>query len=167
MKKGIVHLGSAHSTTRPARPSGPAPLGVLACDRRNRGGGLLHGCWRRWLPILASRRRGGSGSGARAARWRGELNSGGNREEWLTEAVALRRWAVGRRGTTTGVASGGDGQGLAVQEGGTRWRGARGGDEELRGEPGAALHGGSTAVEQRVGWRKAIHGGGGGVGLPF
>jgi hypothetical protein len=35
-----------------------------------------------------------------------------------------------------------------VREGGTRRRGARGGDGELRGEPGAALHGGSTAVEQ-------------------
>jgi hypothetical protein len=40
MKKGIVHLGSAHSMARPARPSGPAPLGVSAHDRRNRGGGI-------------------------------------------------------------------------------------------------------------------------------
>jgi hypothetical protein len=33
-------LGSAHSTARPARPSGLAPLGVSAHDRRNRGGGI-------------------------------------------------------------------------------------------------------------------------------
>jgi hypothetical protein len=38
MKKGTVHLGSAHSRVRPARPSDPAPLGVSAHDRRNRGG---------------------------------------------------------------------------------------------------------------------------------
>jgi hypothetical protein len=76
MKKGTVHLGSAHGMARPAWPSGPAPLGILARDRRNRGGGLLHGCRWRWLPILASRLWGGSGSGARAARRRGELNLG-------------------------------------------------------------------------------------------
>jgi hypothetical protein len=34
MKKCTVHLGSAHITAR------PAPLVVLACDRRNRGGGI-------------------------------------------------------------------------------------------------------------------------------
>jgi hypothetical protein len=33
-------LGSAHSTAWPARPSGPAPLGVSAHDQRNRGGGI-------------------------------------------------------------------------------------------------------------------------------
>jgi hypothetical protein len=37
---------------------------------------LLHGYRRLWLPIPASQQRGGSGSGARAARRRGELNSG-------------------------------------------------------------------------------------------
>jgi hypothetical protein len=42
----------------------------------NRAGGLLHSCRRQWLPILASRWRGGSGSGARVARQRGELNLG-------------------------------------------------------------------------------------------
>jgi hypothetical protein len=40
MKMGIVHLGSAHNTARLARPSGPAPLGISARDRRNRGGGI-------------------------------------------------------------------------------------------------------------------------------
>jgi hypothetical protein len=66
------------------------------------------------------------------------------------------------------VASGGDGQGLAVREGGTRRRGARGGDEELRGESGAALHGGSTTLEQggavgaTGGMKKGYSWGGGG-----
>jgi hypothetical protein len=36
-----VHLGSAHSRARPARPSGPAPLGVSAHGQRNRGEFLL------------------------------------------------------------------------------------------------------------------------------
>jgi hypothetical protein len=40
MKKGTVHMGSAHRTARLARPGGPAPLGISACDRRNRGGGI-------------------------------------------------------------------------------------------------------------------------------
>jgi hypothetical protein len=35
-----------------------------------------------------------------------------------------------------------------VREGGTWWRGARGGDRELRGGPGAVLHSGSMTVEQ-------------------
>jgi hypothetical protein len=42
----------------------------------------------------------------------------------------------------------GDGQWLAVREGGTQQRGARGSDGDLRGGPGAALHGGSTVAEQ-------------------
>jgi hypothetical protein len=42
----------------------------------NRGRALLHSCRRQWMPILASQRWGGSGSSARAARQRGELNSG-------------------------------------------------------------------------------------------
>jgi hypothetical protein len=40
MKKGTVHLGSAHSTARPARPSGPTPLGISVRGRRNTGGGI-------------------------------------------------------------------------------------------------------------------------------
>jgi hypothetical protein len=40
MKKDTVHLGSAHTTAGPARPSGPAPLGISARYRRNRGGGI-------------------------------------------------------------------------------------------------------------------------------
>jgi hypothetical protein len=46
------------------------------------------------------------------------------------------------------VTSGGDGRRLAVREGGTRQRGAHGGDRELGGGPGVALHDGSTVVEQ-------------------
>jgi hypothetical protein len=46
------------------------------------------------------------------------------------------------------AASGGDGRWLAVWEGGTQQRGARGGDGDLRGGPGAALHSGSTAAKQ-------------------
>jgi hypothetical protein len=38
MKKCIVHLGSAHGKAPPARPSGPAPLGVSAHGRQNRVG---------------------------------------------------------------------------------------------------------------------------------
>jgi hypothetical protein len=77
---------------------------------------------------------------------------------------------VGRRGTTLRTASGGDGRRLAVREGGTRRRGARGGDGELGGGPGAALHGGSTVVEQgdavgATGGRKK--GCSWGVGLPL
>jgi hypothetical protein len=33
-----MHLGSAHSRAQPARPSGPAPLGVSTHGRRKRGG---------------------------------------------------------------------------------------------------------------------------------
>jgi hypothetical protein len=40
MKKDTVHLGSAHTTAGPARPSSPAPLGISARYRRNRGGGI-------------------------------------------------------------------------------------------------------------------------------
>jgi hypothetical protein len=84
---------------------------------------------------------------------------------------------VGQRGIAAGVASGGDGRWLAVREGGTRRRGARGGDGELIGGPGVALHGGSMAAEQgstvgamggrkkgcsRGGWAPFIAGGGGG-----
>jgi hypothetical protein len=47
-----------------------------------------------------------------------------------------------------GEASGGDGRQLAALEGGTRRRGARGGDGEVGGGPRAALHGGSMAAEQ-------------------
>jgi hypothetical protein len=56
-----------------------------------------------------------------------------------------------------------------VPEGGTRRRGAHGGDGELRGEPGAVLHGGSTVAEQggvveaMGGGRKAVHRGEGGA----
>jgi hypothetical protein len=64
------------------------------------------------------------------------------------ELQALRRCAVGGRGTAAGVASGGDGRRLVVREGGTRQRGAHGGDRELGGGPGVALRGGSTVVEQ-------------------
>jgi hypothetical protein len=35
-----MHLGFAHNTARPARPSGLAALGISAHDRRNRGGGI-------------------------------------------------------------------------------------------------------------------------------
>jgi hypothetical protein len=57
-----------------------------------------------------------------------------------------------------------------VREGGTWRRGARGGDGELRGEPGAALHSGSTAVEQggavgATGGRKKGYSQGGGLPL--
>jgi hypothetical protein len=55
---------------------------------------------------------------------------------------------VGRRGTAAGAASGGDGQRLAVREGGTQWCGAHGGYGDLGGGPGAALPGGSMVVEQ-------------------
>jgi hypothetical protein len=40
------------------------------------------------------------GSGARAARRRGEFHFRGNGEEWLTEVAALRQWAVDRRRLT-------------------------------------------------------------------
>jgi hypothetical protein len=75
---------------------------------------------------------------------------------------------VGRKGTAVGVASRGNGRRLAVQEGGTRRRGARGGNAELRGGPGAALHGGSMVVEQggtvgATGVGKRLFTGGGGV----
>jgi hypothetical protein len=40
MKKGTVHVGSAHRTARPARTSDPAPLGISARDQRNKGGGI-------------------------------------------------------------------------------------------------------------------------------
>jgi hypothetical protein len=56
--------------------------------------------------------------------------------------------SVGQRGTAVGVASGGDGQRLVVQEGGTWRHSARGSDGELGGGPRAALKGGSTAVKQ-------------------
>jgi hypothetical protein len=71
-----------------------------------------------------------------------------------------------------GVASGGDGRRLALWEGGTRWRVARGGDGEFGGGPGAALHGGSMAVEQgsvvgKTGGRKNGCSWGGGGWAPF
>jgi hypothetical protein len=47
-----------------------------------------------------------------------------------------------------GAIKGGASRWLAVWECCTRRHGARGGDEELRGGPGAALHGGSTTTEQ-------------------
>jgi hypothetical protein len=69
-----------------------------------------------------------------------------------------------------GAASGGDGRRLAVWEGGTWRRGARGGDGELGGGPGATLHGGSMmaehggAVGATGGWKRGCSWG---LGLPL
>jgi hypothetical protein len=73
-------------------------------------------------------------------------------------------------GTAAGATFGGDGRWLVVREGGTRWHGARGGDVELGGGPGVALHGGSMVAEQggavgTMGGRKK--GCSRGVGLPL
>jgi hypothetical protein len=65
------------------------------------------------------------------------------------------------------AASGGGGRQLAVREGCTRWRGARGSDEEFKGGR-AVLRGGSTAAEMVAQWgrwaeeeERRLHGGGG------
>jgi hypothetical protein len=91
----------------------------------NRGGGLLHGCRRRWLPILASRRQGGSGSGARATRQRGELNSG----------------ATGRSGSPRRLLYGG-----GRSTGGEQWRGRRLGAMVDGSRCGKVVHGSAVLV---------------------
>jgi hypothetical protein len=73
-------------------------------------------------------------------------------------------------GRPDGNGGGGDGRWLVVREGGIRWHGARGGDVELGGGPGAALHGGSMVAEQggavgTMGGRKKCCSRG--VGLPL
>jgi hypothetical protein len=53
---------------------------------------------------------GGEARGSALGRHGDVVNSiRGNGEEWLTKAVALRWWAVDRRVTAAGAASGGDG----------------------------------------------------------
>jgi hypothetical protein len=88
----------------------------------SRGRGLLYGCQRRWLPIPASRRRGGSRSGARAARRHGELNSG----------------ATGRSGSPRRLLYGGGWSAGGDQRGGVaggRWRlGVRAGRRPVPGQ---------------------------------
>jgi hypothetical protein len=129
----------------------------------NRGGGLLHGYRLRWLPILASRLRGGSGSSARATRRRGELNSGATGTSGSPSLLVYGGgWSSGGElwwGRRPGVVVDGSQCGKVVQGGAVlvaRWR-----------QNKAALHGGSTASEQggavgATGGRKAVHGGEGG-----
>jgi hypothetical protein len=76
-----VHLGSAHSRARPARPSGPAPLGRFGlAEEIGEGGGRGHR--RRRRPILVSRRpeAGGEVRRGECQRLRGPALGGGERE---------------------------------------------------------------------------------------
>jgi hypothetical protein len=94
MKKGTVHLGSAHTTARPARPSGPAPLGISARVGWNRGG--KNSPRRRWLtgqirPVgsrWSAGKRPGSNPGRRWSRF--GAKSGGR----LTVVGSRRRWRL-------------------------------------------------------------------------
>jgi hypothetical protein len=107
---------------------------------------------------------GGKASGARAVLRVAQMRP----EEDLCGLASRRPLAV------EGAIKGGASRWLAVWECGTRRHGARGGDGELRGGPGAALHGGSTTTEQgdavgATSGRKKCYsrGGGGGGGLPL
>jgi hypothetical protein len=116
-----VHLCSAHSGARPARPSGPAPLGVLAHDRRNRGGAGR----RRRRPIPSSRRPGAHGeggeehhqSGGTQIRGVGKVGAYRERSSTVTQLSGGESMTIGRRG------GGGHrlgGRGVAVSSSGGR-----------------------------------------------
>jgi hypothetical protein len=135
MKKGTPHLGSAHSTARPARPSGPAPLGISARDRRNKGRGSGLGV----TPVdgdpdLGRRAAGGSpwrAHGGDGRWWRGAPVRGSAGCRWFGW---WGQWAPQSSGDSTG---GVDGAGGApeVAIGGGRWSGGSAADDKLASGP--------------------------------
>jgi hypothetical protein len=137
-----MHLGSAHSRARPALPSGPAPLGVLAQLRKQgRGNPLRRRQLTDQIRPASHRWSAGKRPGSKPGRWWSWFGAKGSGS--LTMAGSRRRWRSGR--------------------GGRRW----GGQPAVAGSVGevgehlkarATLLAGSTGPEEHQRWRSMVAG---------
>jgi hypothetical protein len=91
----------------------------------------------RWHPAM---RCSGEGPGSKAVGWWTHFGAAGRKIS--PKECALRCGVFSRRGMAVGVASGGGGQQLAVWEGCTRRRSARGVVESVGERPEQAIYGG-------------------------